>query len=66
MHGKTMGSLNVYVQNDRLTQTFQSWTITGDQGSQWSLLQKNFTNPNVPFKVPLFLIHIKTSFHSML
>lgn len=52
MHGKTMGSLNVYVQNDRLTQTFQSWTITGDQGSQWSLLQKNFTNPNVPFKVP--------------
>lgn len=52
MHGKTMGSLNVYVQNDKLTQTFQSWTITGDQGSQWSLLQKNFTNPNVPFKVP--------------
>lgn len=52
MHGKTMGSLNVYVQNDRLTQTFQSWTLTGDQGSQWSLLQKNFTNPNVPFKVP--------------
>lgn len=52
MHGKTMGSLNVYVQNDRLTQTFLSWTITGDQGSQWSLLQKNFTNPNVPFKVP--------------
>lgn len=52
MHGKTMGSLNVYVQNNRLTQTFQSWTITGDQGSQWSLLQKNFTNPNVPFKVP--------------
>lgn len=52
MNGKTMGSLNVYVQNDRLTQTFQSWTITGDQGSQWNLLGKNFTNPNVPFKVP--------------
>lgn len=52
MHGKTMGTVNVYVQNDRLTQTFQSWTITGDQGSQWNLLQKNFTNPNVLFKVP--------------
>eukprot|EP00105_Crassostrea_gigas_P015139 XP_011432046.1 PREDICTED: MAM and LDL-receptor class A domain-containing protein 1 [Crassostrea gigas] len=53
MHGKTMGTVNVYIQNDRLTHTFQSWTITGDQGSQWNLLQKNFTNPNVPFKVVL-------------
>lgn len=52
MHGKTMGTVNVFVQNDRLTKTFQSWTITGDQGAQWNLLQKNFTNPNVPFKVP--------------
>lgn len=51
MHGKTMGTVNVYIQNDRLTHTFQSWTITGDQGSQWNLLKKNFTNPNVPFKV---------------
>lgn len=24
MHGKTMGTVNVYIQNDRLTHTFQS------------------------------------------
>ncbi|XP_078319644.1 meprin A subunit alpha-like isoform X2 [Crassostrea virginica] len=51
MHGKSMGSLNVYVQNVHLTQTFQSWTLSGDQGPKWNLLRKNFTNPNVPFKV---------------
>ncbi|XP_062589655.1 MAM and LDL-receptor class A domain-containing protein 1-like isoform X1 [Saccostrea cucullata] len=53
MHGKTMGSLNVFIQNEGLTQTFQSFSISGDQGSQWKHLETNFTNPNVPFKIVL-------------
>ncbi|XP_056017904.1 MAM and LDL-receptor class A domain-containing protein 2-like isoform X2 [Ostrea edulis] len=53
MHGETMGSLNIYIQNERLTQTFQSWTISGDKGSSWNFLHRNFSNPNVPFKIVL-------------